>query len=271
VKVEGENFVPGAVVRVGGADRPTNYISPNEVDVTLPAGDLASAGQKLLTVFNPAPGGGLSLNVLGFTVSAPSQNPVPSIDSLSPQGTNAGDPALTLAVHGANFINGSIVRWNGANRATTFISSGELHIGVSAVDLQTPGPAVVTVVNPTPGGGTSNAASFDVAPPGQNPVPTITLLNPNFALIRGAASTPLGVRVLGQHFLPGAQGKWNGQNRPTQYISASEVRVTLNGVEIAFGPSGVISIVNPTPGGGESNAANFIIYSFALYLPRIGK
>src|SRR5439155_24999182 len=121
----------------------------------------------LVTVFNPTPGGGFSLNTLTFTVSAPNTNPIPSIATLSPQGASAGDPALTLAVHGANFVNGATVRWNGANRATSFINSGALHIGVTAVDLQTPGPAVVTVFNPAPGGGTSNAATFDVAPPGQ--------------------------------------------------------------------------------------------------------
>jgi DNA-binding beta-propeller fold protein YncE len=271
VSVLGENFIPGAVVRVNGSNRPTTYINPGELEVELSVADLANAGVRTITVFTPAPGGGPSVNDLPFVVTNPSQNPIPSIDSLLPQGANGGDPGFTLSVYGLNFINGSTVKWNGANRATTFINSGELRINVTAEDLLSPGTAVVTVLNPSPGGGISNAAAFDIAAPGQNPVPTVTSINPYYTSAHGASSNPVVVRVLGQNFVLGAQGQWNGQDRPTQYVSETEVWVTLNGFDVAFGGSGAITVTNPGPGGGTSNSATFIIFPYIIYLPMVVK
>ncbi len=41
---------------------------------------------------------------------------------------------------------------------------------------------------------------------------------------------------------------------------------TLNGLEVAFGGSGAVTVVNPAPGGGASNPAEFTIYAHAVYL-----
>ncbi len=271
IRVLGQNFVPGAVGRVNAADRPTTYISPSEIEVKLTNGDVASAGSLTISAFNPTPGGGDSLNSLVFTVTAPGQNPIPSVDYLLPGGTKAGDPAFTLTVFGANFVSGATAQWNGVDRTTTFVSSTEVQMAVTAQDLLSPGGAVVMVVNPGPGGGASNAVVFDVAAPGQNPVPTITGLAPYHTVARGAASGPRVVRVTGQNFILGVQAQWNGQNRPTQFISQTEVRVTLNSFDVAFGGSGAITVVNPGPGGGPSNPATFTIYPYAVYLPMLVK
>jgi predicted outer membrane repeat protein len=269
VRVLGQNFVPGVVGQMNGVARNSEYISPNEMEVELLAADLVNAGTRTITAMNPAPGGGLSLNDLLFTVTAPGQNPIPSVDYLQPGGAPAGDPAFTLTVAGANFVNGATVRWNGENRTTTFVSSNEVRAAVTAVDLLSPGAAAVTVVNPGPGGGPSNAVVFDVAAPGQNPIPTITAIDPYFTNAQGAASSPLTIHVSGQNFILGVQAQWNGQDRPTQYLSETELLVTLNSFDVAFGGSGAITAVNPTPGGGASNAATFIIFPYVLHLPMI--
>ena len=47
-------------MRWNGADRPTTWISPVELEAAIPASDLASAGQAAVTVFTPPPGGGES-------------------------------------------------------------------------------------------------------------------------------------------------------------------------------------------------------------------
>jgi len=90
-------------------------------------------------------------------------NPVPSITGLSPGSVAPGAAAFTLTVNGNNFVNGSIVRWNGAGRATTFVSATQITAAIAAADVATAGTANVTVYNPTPGGGTSNTAVFSVA------------------------------------------------------------------------------------------------------------
>src|SRR6185295_629608 len=48
------------------------------------------------------------------------------------------------------------------NRTTTFVSSTQLTAAIPASDIATVGTANVTVVNPAPGGGTSNALTFTI-------------------------------------------------------------------------------------------------------------
>jgi hypothetical protein len=89
-------------------------------------------------------------------------NPVPVTMSTSPATATAGGAAFTLQVTGANFVPGAVVRWNGANRTTTYVSSTQVNASITAADIASAGTASVTVFNPTPGGGTSNAQSFVV-------------------------------------------------------------------------------------------------------------
>jgi uncharacterized protein (TIGR03437 family) len=97
-----------------------------------------------------------------ITVNAPS-SPQPTITSFSPNSATAGGAAFTLTVNGTNFINGSVVRWNGGDRATTFVSSTQLAAQISASDIVATGTANVTVFNPAPGGGLSNPLTFTVS------------------------------------------------------------------------------------------------------------
>jgi CSLREA domain-containing protein len=267
--VRGSAFAPDAVIQVNNVNRPTQYLTANELRTTLTAVDLAAAGTLTIRVVNPEPGGGNSVNTLPFTITPPGQNPIPSIDYLAPQSAAAGGDAFTLVVKGVNFVNGAQVRWNGGNRATTFINSGEARVAVTAVDLLNPGPAAVTVANPGPGGGVSNAVAFQVAAPGQNPAPSITSLSPATAVARGAQSQPLQVTIHGQGFLPESQARWNGQNRATTYVSPTQLRVTLSAADVAFGGYGAITVSNPGPGGGLSNPATLTIFGHVLYLPVI--
>jgi glucose/arabinose dehydrogenase len=60
LSVSGEGFVPFSVVRVNGSARPTTFVSSRALVARLRAADLARAGTLVITVFTPAPGGGLS-------------------------------------------------------------------------------------------------------------------------------------------------------------------------------------------------------------------
>jgi hypothetical protein len=235
--------------------------------VELGAADLATVGALTIEVINPEPGGGPAVNSLSFIVTGSGENPIPSIEWLLPGGVDAGDPGLSVAIHGANFASGASVLWNGQTRPATLISSNELWVDVTAEELLIPGPVVVSVSNPAPGGGASNSVTFEVAAPGQNPAPSITGVIPWLTVARGAGSSPFQVRVTGENFIPESQGQWNGMNRPTQFVSESEVWLTLNSFDVAFGGSGAVSIANPAPGGGMSNPAVFTIYPYGIYLP----
>ena len=94
------------------------------------------------------------------TANTTVNNPVPVIISLTPSSTITGGAAFTLTVNGTNFVNGSQVQWNGSDRTTTFVSSKQLTAAVPVTDITTAGTISITVVNPAPGGGASNAKDF---------------------------------------------------------------------------------------------------------------
>jgi CSLREA domain-containing protein len=252
--VRGSAFAPGAIVQINGTDRPTQFLTANELRVGLTATYLVSAGTLDIDVSNPAPGGGSSANTLTFTISTPGHHPVPTIDFLDPQGKVGGDSGFNLIIKGVSFVNGAQVQWNGSNRSTSFINSGELRAAIPSADLLAPGTAVVTVVNPGPGGGTSNAVAFQVSAPGENPTPSIRGLNPASIITHGVLGSPIQVTIQGQNFLPDSQAHFNGSNRQTVYSSATELRVTLTAMDVGQPGFGTLTVSNPAPGGGTSNA-----------------
>ena len=68
-------FVAGSVVRWNGSDRPTTGNgSVNGLTAQISASDIATAGTAVVTVFNPAPGGGSS-NSLTFTITPGAVDP----------------------------------------------------------------------------------------------------------------------------------------------------------------------------------------------------
>jgi hypothetical protein len=88
---------------------------------------------------------------------------IPTITSLDPPSTLFGGSDFTLTVHGTNYIADSVVRWNGEDRVTTFISSTELEVAILEADIATTGTATVRVFNPDgPGGALSNEVDFQV-------------------------------------------------------------------------------------------------------------
>src|SRR5438477_8002068 len=105
--------------------------------------------------------GGTGSATLTLTIN----NPVPTTTSISPASTTAGSAQFTLTVNGTNFVSTSTVDWNGSPLATTFVSSIQLTAVVPAANVAAVGTASVTVVNPAPGGGTSNAQTFTINPP----------------------------------------------------------------------------------------------------------
>src|SRR5215831_349073 len=91
-------------------------------------------------------------------LAAAQNNPIPFISQpLSPSSAAPGGSGFTLTVNGTGFATGAQVNWNGARRPTTFVSGSQLRATISASDLAAPGTATITVFNPGPGGGTSNA------------------------------------------------------------------------------------------------------------------
>jgi hypothetical protein len=90
------------------------------------------------------------------------ENPLPSLTSLSPATVAVEGPTFVLTVNGSNFIPASVVRWDGGDRTTRFNSSTQVEADILAGDIATGGSAAVTVFNPAPAGGLSNALTLAI-------------------------------------------------------------------------------------------------------------
>jgi subtilisin family serine protease len=108
---------------------------------------------------NNAWGAGLAL----LPAVAPSDNPFPSARTLSPSTAAVGGNEVTLTVTGEDFVESSVVRWNGSDRPTIAVDATTLRARISAADLASPGISLVTVFTPGPGGGVSTPLAFSIA------------------------------------------------------------------------------------------------------------
>lgn len=83
IVITGSGFINGSVVQWAGENRPTTFVSPTELRARISAADVQMAGQFVVTVFNPMPGGGISNGIVftvfncSYTLNPTSQN-VPS-------------------------------------------------------------------------------------------------------------------------------------------------------------------------------------------------
>ena len=152
--VNGANFGPNSIVRWNNVDQLTTVVSSTQLTAAISSGEIAAPGTALVTVSGP---GGTS-NSATFRITQPR----PIITALQPASVEAGNGAFSLTVNGDNFLDGSIVRWNGADRPTTFIHAKQLTAAISLSDIASTGAVSVTVANPD---GISNAATFTIAPP----------------------------------------------------------------------------------------------------------
>ena len=75
-------------------------------------------------------------------------NPVPVLTGASHTSiaVNSGNTTLTLS--GSGFLPGVVALWNGSPRTTTFVSSSQLTVAISAADVASTGSEKVTVQNP---------------------------------------------------------------------------------------------------------------------------
>lgn len=249
--VNGAGFNASTVIKVGGQNRTTTYVSPTQVTAAVLSSDTANAGTIPVVASNPTPGGGDS-SPATFTVTGASSG-APTITGLTPSSATAGGGAATVVVAGANFQNGAVARVGGANRATTFVSATQITFVLTVADRQAAGTLTVTVLNPD--GQSSGGATFTV----NNPSPTITSIAPTSVTVGQGGASGVNVTVNGTNFNASSVGRVGGQNRPTFYLSATTLLVNLSAADVASAGTRSLTVFNPTPGGGTSPPATLTV------------
>jgi hypothetical protein len=240
LRVIGQRFVSYSVIGVNGAAKPTTFVSATELMTTLAASDVAQAGTVQVAVTNPAPGGGAS-NQLPFII----RNPLPILSTLSPDSTTTNNGTFVLRVLGNSFVPGAVIFFKGQAKQTSFITATELTATINGSDIAQAGTAQVAVVNPAPGGGTSNEMTFFI----RNQEPVINAISPTSVIAGGPAFT---LTVSGSGFTPDSVVNVNGTPRDTAFFGQSELRVMISASDIAVGSLANITVFTPDPGGGQS-------------------
>lgn len=148
-------------------------------------------------------------------------------------------------------------------KAIAWSSSDEAFATVSAAGLVT-GVAAGTVAISAASEGRSAAVQLEVTeqpapppppPPLGNPVPEIESVSPSVVLLGSYEAT---ITVRGKNFIAGSMG-FLGSTRPTDFVSSTELRVTLYGEDLGAVGTRQIRVFNPAPGGGMSNAVDVVI------------
>lgn len=185
------------------------------------------------------------------------ENPTPSIEMISPSEVARGTQSLVLAVQGSGFVRSSVVRFNGQDRPTQFMSESEVRAALEAADFAEVGPAEISVSNPAPGGGTSGTAQL-VVRDGDNPEPEITSISPGH-LTAGTGATPLMIEGTG--FIEQSRVIIGFADKDVVYHSETELQIEFSEEELAEGGTLSFVVANPPPGGGISNEVDLEIRS----------
>ncbi|MBY0487312.1 MAG: carboxypeptidase regulatory-like domain-containing protein, partial [Flavobacteriaceae bacterium] len=174
--------------------------------------------------------------------------PNPTNASISPTSKIAGSGAFTITVNGTNFVDGeSIVRWNGANRTTAFVSATQLTASITASDILTAGTANVTVFN-TCNSTTTSSQTFTIQTNCTAPVanvaslPTITgqcsatVTAPTatsncYGTITGTTASPLTYNTQGTYSITWTYNDGNGlTSTQTQSVVVNDITAPVANV-----------------------------------------
>jgi hypothetical protein len=260
----GMNGLAIASIAASGAAAQTNNCPTNlapgascTINAML-AAPLSGACAGTVTVASNAPGGTQSVSLTGTCLALPPIESALSTSSLvfAPQTAGTVSPSRTVTLSNIGtqpLAISSIVATGDATQTNTCGAS--LAVGANCVITVALAPAAtgpqsgaVTVTDAAPDSPHVIAISGVGLP---NPVPLVNQPLLPTAVQPGASG--LTVAVNGTGFVPGSVVYWNGTPRVTQSIGNSQLSVSLTAADLAVPGTGSVSVVNPSPGGGQSN------------------
>jgi hypothetical protein len=154
VTLEGSDLVQGAVAFWNGSPRATTFVSDTVVTADALPIDLRQGMTIAIHIHNPD-GEGAGPVLLQV------DNPVPVLSSFSPPSGAAG-VSSSFRLLGSDFVDSSIVRWNGEVLSTTYTQPEAIDATLPAAAAASGGEFQVYVENPAPEGGASAALTYRI-------------------------------------------------------------------------------------------------------------
>jgi hypothetical protein len=175
MRVTGTGFVTGVTATVGGAARGVSFVSGTQLDISVPAGDVAVVGSVPIVVANPTPcvTTGCASNSTPLAVVSPPAAPI--LSSVTPSTVAQGLSNVSLTATGQNFVPTSIVQVNGSARPTTFGSGASVTATILAGDIASAGTVTIRVATPAPCVGAVAGVCLSAAQ-------TLTVLGPSLSV-----------------------------------------------------------------------------------------
>jgi uncharacterized protein (TIGR03437 family) len=213
---------------------------------------------------------GRSVWEIAIPLSTPSLQP--AIGVLTPYTVEPGSSSFTLGVTGSNFVPGTVIRWNGLARKTTFVDAAQVNADISAADVAAAGRAVVTAFNSSTGGGASLPANFNIGsgpqisaagfvsaanPTGGNqlaPLSIGSLYGKNLApLLASAGKPPLPFTMQGVTLTI------NGAFAPLFFVSPGQINFQVPNILSSGAATVTLTIIQ----GAQSTSVPVVVKPFA--------
>ena len=138
----------------------------------------------------------------------------------------------------------------GGTITLTYKGTSGVAMGATAFTIMTADDAgVPTPATPLTGDSPTITVTDTVAP-------TTTSIAPTGTTTSGA---PFTLQVYGTNFVSSSVVAWNGANRPTTFISSTELTALISSTDIATAGTFSVTVVTLPPGGGISNAQTFTV------------
>ncbi|MGB0065007.1 MAG: IPT/TIG domain-containing protein, partial [Terracidiphilus sp.] len=245
VTLRGSGFQSGATVSIGGTEATTTFVDANTLTLVTPA---LALGEQDVTVTLPS---GVTYTAPSLlTVEAPQSAPV--ITGFSPtsfviQATVGATTTGTVTILGSGFNVNDTVEINGSPVPSEFLDSGDIQATIPASLTGTSGFISATVIPQN--GGSSNTLTLPMV----NPVPILED-NPPITIVPNGTAC---LNLYGTGFVPGAAIQLNGQSVSTSLNaqgSPAGLEVVSGCVSVGSSGPATLTVLNPSPGGGESNA-----------------
>ena len=255
ITVNGGPFIPSSEILFEGAAIPTTFVNDHTLTAALGAEAIRLARPVPVQVRNRVGLSSAPTQALTFVVGSPA----PVITALSgvPQQIIAGYPGFTVTVTGTGFTEGGTVEFAGVPRGYVWDSPTQVRAFLGPADLAVGRIAPLTASNPFPTVGPSNSLPITVF----NPVAGMTAISPNKTEIKiEPNSTGLQIVVDGFLFKPGAKVQVAGVPAlTTTYVSATRLIADLPPQALEVGGSFPVTVANPAPNLGSSEAQPLIV------------
>ncbi len=239
VTVSGTQFTPQSRVTANGTAYATTFVSGTELQATLPVDALQPGATISITADTPAPGGGHSASKSIAVVAPLSPQAVVLTVSAQLQFVMAplagGTTWLVNDAPGGSSVAGTIST-NGLYQAPMIPPA--LPVTIRAQSTQYP------AVN--------SSAAVQVV----NPAPQLTSVSPAITIANGQ---PLAITVTGANLTPQSVVVVGGNACPTTFVSSTELQATIAAAAVEGAANLAVSVNNPAPGGGRSDAANIVV------------